>query len=218
MACSRAFFLKVCGYVRYCPVLGEVPQLYSSSGGLIRPSAKEAWLLRRAHTRKLFKANWCQYAVYFQEMLPQWEYQEAGVLGTPFQIMNFSAGRNPRSHPVQYCHSTNEEPMVQRHSKIHRSLGSLAAELGTKNSSLQIPIQFYSEYMLSASSSLNLHVCSSAQILNLGFFLSCHPWKLLILFAPDKYGLLLDHLNSFPLSFPPFLWALPSSPQPWEEK
>lgn len=132
MACSQAFFLKVCGYVRYCPVRGEVPQLYSSSGGLTRPSAKEAWLLRRAHTRKLFKANWCQYAVYFQEMLLQWEYQEAGVLGSRFQIMNFSAGRNPRSHPVQYCHSTNEGPAVQRHSTIHRSLGSLAAELGTR--------------------------------------------------------------------------------------
>lgn len=52
-------------------------------------------------------------------MLLQWECQEAGVLGSPFQITNFSAGRNPRGHLVQSCHSTNEEPEVRRPSTIH---------------------------------------------------------------------------------------------------
>lgn len=82
---------------------------------------------------------------------------------------------------------------------------------------LQVPVQFYSKYMFSASSSLTPKcrwLCPNPW---LDFLLSCHPWRWLTSFGPNKCGFLLDHLNFLSLLVS-FSMSPPHPPQLWQEK
>lgn len=90
----------------------------------------------------------------------------------PFQITNFFVPEESLEGSSPSCHSAKKEPEVQRGLRLTWSLSSQVAELAIRDCRLQVPVQFYSKYMFSASSSLTPNAGGSAQILD---WISSYP-------------------------------------------
>lgn len=104
------------------PVLGEVPHLYNSSGGLPDPQQNGMTIKEGTHKKTLQS-----------KLVPIY-----CVLSVNVALMGmsrdrcFSSGRNPRGHLVEYSHSTNEEPWFRDIQQFTQSLSSLVAQLGMR--------------------------------------------------------------------------------------